>query len=438
MADLVVIVPSRGRPEAARELADAFMETCTADTELVFAVDDNDPTLPRYSELAVVPRGIPGSPTGSLGWPRLSTCVVPNPTNMVHALNHAAVGYLKSIHPTPFAVGFMGDDHRPRSRGWDAAYLAGLRELGTGIVYGDDLLQSRNLPTQCAMTADIIQTLGYMAPASLRHMYVDNFWLQLGRFADCIRYLPDVVVEHLHPVAGKAEWDEGYMRVNDPSVFAGDEAAFRDYLRDTMPFAADKVRALRPEPEAEQASGNRVRLRPVHDPDTLARIYATPHNHSRWEDHKVRVALTAQFAHLMAGSVNTAADLSCGDGTIINALRVGTRYLGDFAPGYPITGPIDDTIDQIPIVDLFVCCETLEHVDDPGLTLKKIRAKTRALVLSTPVDAWQDTNPEHYWAWSREGVEELLTAAGFTSHVYTAIDFRPAGAEYCFGVWYAT
>lgn len=180
----------------------------------------------------------------------------------------------------------------------------------------------------------------------------------------------------------------------------------------------------------------RIRLRPAHDDEALARIYAAPHQHTKWDDHKVRVAVTAQFAHRMAGRVDSAADLSCGDGTIINALAADTRYLGDFAPGYPIVGPIDDTIDQIPVVDLFVCCETLEHLDVPDLTLKKIRAKARALVLSTPVDAFNDRNEEHYWAWSREAVEAMLAAAGFIVVVYAAIDFRPSGGEYQFGVWY--
>lgn len=181
---------------------------------------------------------------------------------------------------------------------------------------------------------------------------------------------------------------------------------------------------------------DRLRLRPPHDPETLARIYAKPHQHSAWLDHKVRVAVTAQMAHQLAGHVDSGADLSCGDGTILSSLDVGTRYFGDFAPGYPITGPLDDTLDQIPHVDLFVCSETIEHLDDPGGTLKRIRDKTSTLLLSTPVDAFQDTNVEHYWAFSREGVEQMLTDAGFTVAVYAALDFRPGGAEYQFGVWY--
>src|SRR6266498_2835009 len=49
MADLVVIVPSRRRPERAAELAEACTRTCTADTSLLVVVDQDDLTLPRYA-----------------------------------------------------------------------------------------------------------------------------------------------------------------------------------------------------------------------------------------------------------------------------------------------------------------------------------------------------------------------------------------------------
>lgn len=244
MADLVVIVPSRGRPEAANALALAFQNTCTANTRLVFAVDDNDETLEQYSRLAAVPSALPASPVTRL-WPQLSVDVVDEPTNMVRALNVAASFAAMREAPTPFAIGFMGDDHMPRTYGWDTAYLAALHDLGTGIVYGDDLLQGRRLPTQCAMTTDIVQALGYMAPPALTHLYVDNFWLSIGEQAQCVRYLPDVVVEHRHPVAGKAAWDEGYRRVNDDVMYAKDSSAFAEYCHEGLPADVAKVRALR-------------------------------------------------------------------------------------------------------------------------------------------------------------------------------------------------
>ena len=228
MSDLVVIVPSRGRPRAAHELAEAFAQTSTADTALVFAVDDTDPTRDAYAV------------------PHAFACVtISAHTSMVDALNKHAAGWAKlGDGLRPYAVGFMGDDHRPRTKGWDARYLDELRQLGTGMVFGDDLVQHEALPTQVAMTADIVRTLGYMAPPALTHMYVDNAWLALGRELDRIRYLPDVVVEHLHPVAGTAEWDDGYRRVNAAGMYARDRAMYLRWLRDDLPGAVESLLAV--------------------------------------------------------------------------------------------------------------------------------------------------------------------------------------------------
>lgn len=211
MAELTVIVPSRGRPEQARALIDAFRTTCTADTVLLFSVDDTDERLPDY--------------IASLPADGRAAAVTGDNRNMVQALNRAA-GIVESA-----ATGFMGDDHCPRTHGWDTAYLEALHGLGTGLVYGDDLLQRANLPTQVAMTTDIVRVLGWMAPPTLTHLYVDNFWKDLGQAAGCLRYLPDVVIEHRHPVAGKAEWDANYARVNDAGMYQRDALAYQQFVQ---------------------------------------------------------------------------------------------------------------------------------------------------------------------------------------------------------------
>ena len=237
MADLAVIVPSRGRPEAAVALARVFADTCIAHTRLVFAVDDDDPTRDQY--------------LGALdAFKTTSIAFAPSPSNMVTTLNWAAGSILSGessilAEAPPFAVGFMGDDHCPRTYGWDQAYLDALRDLGTGIVYGNDLLQGHRLPTQCAMTADIVRALGYMSPPSLKHLAVDNWWLELGKGANCLRYLPDVIVEHRHPFAGKAQMDEGYQRVNSQAMYDHDLTEFERLRQVELPAAVAKIRALR-------------------------------------------------------------------------------------------------------------------------------------------------------------------------------------------------
>ncbi len=178
----------------------------------------------------------------------------------------------------------------------------------------------------------------------------------------------------------------------------------------------------------------RQRLRPAHTAEQLAGIYPQPHDHRRWRDHHVRVDTTIALARGVE-DVEMVADLSCGNGAIAKAVGAPITILGDYAPGYPICGPIEDTIQQIPDVDLYVCSETIEHIDDPDSVLKLIRAKARHLVLTTPVDNWGDANIEHYWAWSRADVETMLTAAGWTVQVTNILDMRGAWSPYQFGMW---
>jgi hypothetical protein len=216
----------RAAPPAA--LAKQCAKTCTADTVLLVVVDADDPTLPEYQA--------PPGTTVFFAW-------APAASGHVGAINYGADRALEDFQP--FAVAKLDDDHRPRTLGWDRQYLDALHDLGTGIVYGNDLYQGRNLPTAPALTADIIQTLGYMGPPALGHLYVDNFWKDLGERADCLRYLPLAVVEHMHPLAGKATVDAGYERVNDPEQYRRDSAAYEAYKARQLAGDASAVRALR-------------------------------------------------------------------------------------------------------------------------------------------------------------------------------------------------
>lgn len=224
-APLLVIVPTRGRPQNAARLAKAFEETDSLNADLVFVADADDPELPAYHEVA----------------PRLLIYGGgPEESGMTAPLNWAA-GLYGDIYDY---LGFMGDDHVPRTRGWDAHVLGALETGGPGVVYGDDLLQGAALPTAVFLPSRLVRALGFMAPAVLRHLYVDNFWLELGAATGGLRYLPDVVIEHLHPAAGKAPMDERYTAVNSAEADRLDRQAWHTF-RDGggLAGAVQRVRA---------------------------------------------------------------------------------------------------------------------------------------------------------------------------------------------------
>lgn len=208
MRDLAILVPSRGRPNAIALLYAELARTKTT-ADLIVVVDDDDEQLDEYIELGVD-----------------IFIVARDGKGMAKPLNKAASHFKDKYRH--FA--FLGDDHRPRTLEWDKAFVAALDELGTGLVYGNDLFQGEQLPTAVAMTGNIVRALDGMVPPGFIHLYLDNFWMQLGKDLGAIRYMGHIIIEHLHPVAGKAEWDENYREVNAEEVYSADQKAYVQYI----------------------------------------------------------------------------------------------------------------------------------------------------------------------------------------------------------------
>lgn len=169
------------------------------------------------------------------------------------------------------------------------------------------------------------------------------------------------------------------------------------------------------------------RLRPYPTEKELDELYVTTYDHTQWEDHKKRVTHSVERLHelmtpsLVMGTLRRVADLSCGDGTIINSFKSYVPKIklikGDFVPndGLDFVGRIEDTLDAIEPVDLFILTETIEHLEDPGAFLVELRKKTRWLFLTTPIGEVEGyDNPEHIWEWNVDDMKMMLNDAGFT------------------------
>lgn len=220
---LIVICPSRGRPDKARDTYESFEKTKRNDwTKIVFVIDWDDPDWNKYTDLNL---------------PFLTPI---HDGGMGNALNAAALQLMDEYD----YLGFVGDDHRFRTKNWDNLMLEHLTAEGGGIGYGNDLMQGVNLPTQVFLSSSIVKTLGWMALPGAKHLYLDDTWKSLGEGLDRLYYFPEIVIEHLHPAVGKAEWDDNYKRVNDQSVYSHDLAVFIEW-RDTQ-YAEDvaRVRAV--------------------------------------------------------------------------------------------------------------------------------------------------------------------------------------------------
>jgi hypothetical protein len=217
---MCVVVPSRGRPENAERLAQAFKDT-GAEADLYIVIDNDDPKWNEYAKSENYKKLPADNKTGGCA----------------KSLNTGAVLLLDiTKYPLYDYFVFMGDDHLPRTPGWDKAFIQALGQ-NTGIVYGNDLLQGANLPTAYGMSRDLVNELRGMTFPGCIHLFFDNFVKQLGLDLEYLKYLPDVIIEHMHPVAGKAEMDEGYERVNQPKWYEKDLLTLQKYLSD-MEYAS--------------------------------------------------------------------------------------------------------------------------------------------------------------------------------------------------------
>jgi hypothetical protein len=216
MSDMLVIIPSRNRPDSVAEVTKCLLEQ-SVDIDICFGLDDDDISNYEYVPGIMYERN-----------PRL----LMNNTNNILANKYADKYKF---------ICFLGDDVRPRTFGWDKMLSEPLLER-PGISYANDLIQKEFLPTHVVMSSEIIKTLGFMAPPILKHLFMDNFWLDLGRATNSIHYFEDVVLEHMHPILEKSSVDKVYL--DSWGLYDHDKAAYEKYKESDFLKDVEKVMAM--------------------------------------------------------------------------------------------------------------------------------------------------------------------------------------------------
>jgi hypothetical protein len=218
-----VLVPTRGRPDNIVALMKSWEATSSGIADLILSVDWDDPKRNEYPESIDLP-----------SWAKVH-----------YGPRRRLGGTLNKLAPAVAdlydVVGFMGDDHRPRTEDWDGQIY---QHASAGrVVYGDDLVQGPNLPTAVFLDSRIVKTLGHFVLPGQIHLWMDNYWKTLGEQLGALRYLPEVVIEHVHPITGAVPWDEGYIDANTSSNWENDERIYKEWIATQMPADIKALKA---------------------------------------------------------------------------------------------------------------------------------------------------------------------------------------------------
>ena len=212
-----IIIPTRSRVHALQEIIQSLEKTNTSST-IYFCCDIFDKRLILYFirlklfyqnkyKLVVYKRFL-------------------KKIGVVGPLNYAAQKISKKYD----YVFFLGDDHRPETFEWDKKIVREMKAKNKYLGYANDLLRKADLPTSIAVNSKFISIVGGFGPKSFTHLYVDNFWLEIGHKTDSIIYFPDVIVRHLHPVTGLADWDSQYRTLNSKEYYTLGALEFSRFL----------------------------------------------------------------------------------------------------------------------------------------------------------------------------------------------------------------
>lgn len=217
--NIAVLTPSRSRPDRFAEMVQAIRDTADDDTIRVYLGSDLDDT--GYEDFG----------------DGVVHCYAPR-TRLAAWTNYLAE---LALRDGASILAFFGDDHRPRTPGWDTRAAEAFDRIGgSGLVYCADGLQNERLPTAPFWSADVIRALGWFYPPVLTHLYADDYWLRLARDLDRCAYLGDVLIEHCHPSAGKAAEDESYRE--SAACEPADRRAFERFVVREHPAVLERVR----------------------------------------------------------------------------------------------------------------------------------------------------------------------------------------------------
>lgn len=196
-----LLMPSRGRPDGYRRVAETCFATATypRQVELLVYLDDDDPQIDDYREWKRTKkdnwRGTPGT-IGLMEGPRILLSEAWN------RLAEVANGEI-----------FMhcGDDLTFNTPGWDVEVRRVFDELPDKIAFAfaDDL--STNFPdlgTHGFLHRRWVDAVGYFLPPLFSCDWNDVWLTEVAKMVKRVRPLPEVVIEHHHYSFGKAERDQ--------------------------------------------------------------------------------------------------------------------------------------------------------------------------------------------------------------------------------------
>lgn len=137
------------------------------------------------------------------------------------------------------------DDIIFRTAGWDEIITAEFERFDDRIafVYGRDGYQDERLGTHGFLSREWVETVGYFVPPYFSSDYNDVWLHEVAGMIGRRIYVPEVLIEHMHPDAGKGELDQTHQERIARHLKDNPGSLYRDLLGERV-ADAERLRKL--------------------------------------------------------------------------------------------------------------------------------------------------------------------------------------------------
>ncbi|KKL27890.1 hypothetical protein LCGC14_2380620 [marine sediment metagenome] len=193
------LIPSRERPHRLTRLMEACRKTKMS-TAAVVLLDTDDPNLPGYLRLPMIPE-----------W----TIEIGLRSGLSEIYNRAFARY-----PDEVWYGTLCDDVVPETDYFD---LQLIEVAGSdSFSFGDDGINGGKHGTHFVVGGDLVRSVGWLSLPGLNRIYIDTVWNDIAHDRSVYYYLPHIKLTHHHFSNGKALMDKTYKKHNkdrDKSIY---------------------------------------------------------------------------------------------------------------------------------------------------------------------------------------------------------------------------
>lgn len=168
-------------------------------------------------------------------YPQIINYCIPTGLTLMQKINVHALDIANNYK----YVGFIGDDIVFKTP-FESVFIEYLFSVNHGLIFGNDLIWHGALPTHPFITSKTVLAVGFFGCPAVEHNFFDNYWNVIFNALNTKKYIPEIIMEHMHSMVGKENSD--YISNVIANKVELDGINFNNYINKNLETDLEKIK----------------------------------------------------------------------------------------------------------------------------------------------------------------------------------------------------